>query len=213
MARNRTLTEMITDVRERSGLRGGQPTDATITAFINAAIAWVWQALSDTGWGYTLAESDVTCTADVATVSLPANFAAMRHVRRPTTGTDTGYQRAEFLDPSVYYSMDPDDIGQWIRPGRYWYSQGNLRLVPIPESAEVVKLVFEVVPPELSDPADVYDAVVATDEPVIWYAVALAVPDKGERMQMMALAEQLKTDAVKRLRPRDRQAQRVRGRR
>ena len=211
MARNRTLAQLLSDVRERANLRGSQPTDTAVTAFINAAIAWVWQDLAGNGWGYTIAEGTVTCTPDVATVALPATFAAMRHVRRPTSGVDQQYRQATFLDPAEYYRVDPDEAGQWPAPGRYWYSQGFLRLAPIPAVAEVVKLVFETGPPVLSDPADTYDAIYATDEPVIWYAAGLATPDGPTKANFLAMAERLHRISVKGLRPRDRQAQRVRG--
>ncbi len=173
MARTRTLTNLIADVRFRADNQAA--TDAEITELINQSIAELYDMLTNAfGDEYFEKEATLATVANVDTIALTSVTDFYK-----VTGVWWLISGGQFARISKYMPAN----GQVIIPSSGWNYDANiyyrlrvndLRFVPIPLAAHTVKLKYIPWSVRLVNPTDPFDGYNGWEEyPVVDAAIKL----------------------------------------
>lgn len=194
MARTFTLAELRTELRLRGDYEdSGVFTDATLTAWVNDAIAEVYELVDQACENYFVTETSLTTTANSDTVSLPATFYKL-------VGLD-------FLDGNIYRRLGAHDIQARTRygtlagqPRSYRLQGGALRLLPTPDAAYTLRLLYIPAAPKLSADGDTFDGINGFESLVVQKALLLCDMREerplGDRMAIIQKLEDRVRTAV-----------------
>lgn len=177
MARTRSLTSLISDVRFRADNKAAQ--DSDITELINQSIADLRDMLiAAFGDEYFEVETTLTTTANANTVPLPADFYKLTGVWWVISGSQKirlskyAEVEAERFLPGTGWSY----YGQTIA---YRLQVGNLRLIPTPLSAYTLTLKYLPTTVRLAAGTDVFDGYNGWEEWVILDAAKKLLEREG----------------------------------
>lgn len=184
MARTRTLTNLIADVRLRADNQA--LTDAEITEFINQSIADLRDQLaSKFGDEYFETETPLTTTASVATVPLPADFLYETGLFW-LNGSDkfrivkaTNVDAEEFITGAGWTSFY--DV-------RYRLQAANIKFYPTPLGVHTVTLKYIPTSVRLTMGSDTFDGYNGWEEWVILDAASKCLEREGNDEDAALLA-------------------------
>lgn len=170
MARTRTLTNLISDVRMRAGMENSTfVTDAEVTEYINQSIAEFQDLILDhEGAEFFMTSTTVTTAAGTASYSLPAAFYECHKVLVDLGGTQN-------------YTLMPYDLDEhgeakagtswgWFQGGpfpRYRIVGSNIYFSPIPTGVFTVTVWYTPAATRLSAGGDTLDGVNGWEEWVV----------------------------------------------
>jgi hypothetical protein len=175
MAWTSTLTQMLTEVRNRGGYRRSTSlTDAILTGFINAGIAEVHDLIVKHNPDFVVTSADLATTAGVATVNLPSDFYKLRRADL-VNGSRSSKLRPYQIDDETYIDEATIwDSGVGADRPRYALQAGTMRFVPIPSSVYTVRLWYVPHATRLVVGADVYNGVNGHEDLVYEHALLRA---------------------------------------
>lgn len=194
MARSFTLAQLRTEVRLRGDYENSDVfSDTTLTAWVNDAIAEVYELVDQACENYYVTETSLTTTADSDSVSLPATFYKL-------VGLD-------YLDGNRYRRLGAHDIQARTRTGAergaprsYRLQAGVLRLLPMPDAAYTLRLLYIPAAPQLVADGDTFDGINGFEALVIQKAILLCDMREerplGDRMAVIQKLEDRVRTAV-----------------
>lgn len=166
MARTRTLTNLLADIRYQADIEGltQRHPDANLTRLINQSIQAFRLKISSAGHPYYLTEASGTTVADTDDYALPADFVALY-------GVDlvVGSQRIS-LEP--YSLVERNDYSDPIVPGdgvpvMYRLQGANIRLLPEPDAAYAYTLLYLPCGTDLSAAGDTFDGIAGWEDWIV----------------------------------------------
>lgn len=167
MSRNRSLTNLLADVRYQADIEGltTRHTDANLTRLINQSIQAFRLKISTAGHPYYLTESTGTTTAGTSDYALPADFVQLYAVDL-TVGTQT-------ISLSEYSIVERNDYSSPVVPGdgvpvMYRLQASNMRLLPTPDAAYSYKLLYLPVGTDLSGASDNFDGIAGWEDWIVF---------------------------------------------
>lgn len=186
MARTRTLTQLLADVRSRGDFEGdGHVTDAMLTVWLNQGIA-EWrdhQVFADPD--YFRIATTVNTTAGTVLYALPAAFAEIRGVAVVIQGRHFPIEKLNFQE-----RVGPiqTTYGLWGVPATRWEVRGDfLRFDPDPGTNEYI---LDYIPTitDLAAGGDTVDGVRGWEDYAVTYALICAL-DRQEQDSSHARAD------------------------
>jgi hypothetical protein len=179
MARARSLTNLIADVRARTNTENTQfVTDPEITEYVNQSITELYDLLlSAHGQEYYVkASTPFSTVAGTSAYALPADFYKLLGVD-VSNGSDTWsiapYAFAERNKYRVAAAWNP------YEPTSYRLQAANINFLPIPQGTYTITLQYVPAATRLANPGDTFDGINGWEELVICDAGA-KVLEKGE---------------------------------
>lgn len=161
MARNVTLAQIRTEVVNQGGYKNSHVfTPAVLNAWINRAIAKVYDLVWEADNDYYTTEVDLQTTAGSDGVALPADFQRLISLARQDGGE---FRRLRRMRQHEWAKWE----GHSGEPSRYRLQRGNIRLAPKPDSVYALKLLYLPVAPTLAADDDEFDSIDYFDELVI----------------------------------------------
>lgn len=166
MPRNVTLSTLRADVRFESGFDNSRVfTSARVDAYINDAIADLWDLLLDARPDYYLAEHAPSTVAGTPTVALAADHYRLRAVQASIGGR--------------YFPVHPVNVGEaWRfeagtsspRGWRYRQQGALIRLVPTPTTVTPMRIYYLPYAPTLTADGDTWDGISGYERLVVLLA-------------------------------------------
>ena len=190
MARTRTLTNLIADVRFRADNQAAL--DADITELINQSIADLYDQLTKAfGDEYFEVENNsLSTTPNTSTVPLPADFYKLTGVWWLISGSQ--YARIRKYTPAESEQIIPS--AGWNYDGNVWYRLrvGNIRFVPTPLAAHTLRLKYIPAAVRLVNPGDTFDGYNGFEEWVVLDAAFKLLQREGntDDAQLIMAAKQ-----------------------
>jgi hypothetical protein len=154
MARTRTLTDLIADVRFRADNQAA--TDAEITELINQSIADLYDMLAAAfGDEYFEVDAISTTQANVETLALPSNFYKLTGVWRQISSN----QWVRLLKYGVTESEQIVPTTGWDYVGDVYYRlrAADIRFVPTPQASFTINVKYCPAAVRLVNPTDTFD--------------------------------------------------------
>lgn len=195
MARTLTLLELRTQVRQRGDYENSDVfTDAILTAWVNDAIAEVYQLLVQSDQLYYTIDTTLTATPGSDSIPLPADFYKL-------DGLDLRLGSSQFVPLPAHSIAERNAYGQRTgRPVSYRVQANQIRLMPIPSSAETLRLAYTPCAAKLVSDSDTFDGINGWEHLLI--AKVLLLCDEreerplGDRMaRIQALEAEVRTAA------------------
>jgi len=201
MARTRTLTNLIADVRAVADIEGDlHVTDAQITEFLNQGITELYDMLVEArGHEYYLTSGTVATVSGTETYSLPTDFMELHKVDIAVNGSN--------WDLTPYSLHERNDYNQTsggsTYPVVYRVIGGNISLLPVPRAVYTVTLRYVPCATRLASGSDTFDGISGWEEYPIWraaaYCLAKEESDPSFALQMLAtLKKRIENMATKR---------------
>jgi hypothetical protein len=184
MARTRTLTNLIADVRYQADIENElrrHPT-LTITRLINQSINALRLKISSSGHPYYLAESasanTVSGTDDYA---VPSDMIALYGVNITVNNRVQSMQDFALVERNDYSSESYPSTGI---PVMYrLHETGYVRFIPTPDSAYAYQFVYLPTATDLSSGTDTFDGIAGWEDWVVYdVAFKIAVRDENEEL-------------------------------
>ncbi len=172
MARTRTLTELISDVRvEGAYNRSNVFTDAILTRWINLGIAWVYDLLVQS-WEdyYTTTDDSLVTVADQEYVTLPSDFYKLMRLDLQTSSQS--WERLltyGLAEENTYEDVVP--YGRYGTVYRYRLQGDRIYLRPIPKTVDSLRIVYIPCATELSLGADTFDGINGFEDLIVQYVL------------------------------------------
>lgn len=171
MARTRTLTQLLSDVRvEGDYNRSAVFTDTILTRWINQAIAKVYNLLAAQDPDLYAKEGSLSTVADQDHVNLPSDFYKLLRLDI-LTSSDT-YARL-FKYALVEENNYQEIIGSATAESRYRYhvQAGKLKLRPTPPTVDTLRIVYVPSVTDLASGSDTFDGINGYEDLVVQYAL------------------------------------------
>lgn len=193
MARTRTLTNLLSDVRvEGDYNRSAVFTDTILTRWINQAIARVYNLLTAADPELYAKEASLTTTASQDYVNLPADFLKLLRLDILTsTSTYARLFRYALAEENNYQDL----IGNATTESRYRYNvQGSkIKLKPTPGVVDTLRIVYVPCVTDLSLGSDTFDGLNGYEDLVVQYVLLRCDLREekaiGERLQVIQQLE------------------------
>lgn len=176
MSRTRTLTNLISDVRQRTNQENSTfVTDAELTEYLNQELAELWTHLFlNEGQPHQRSSSTITVTSGTALYTLPSDFWTMQEVTA-TIGSDV-VPIHPFMPLEHAYLQSAGASGA-IGPVCYRVQANNIEFLPT-NATFVATLFYTPCAPRLVAPSDTWDGFNGYEMAPI-YGVCATVKDKG----------------------------------
>jgi len=170
VARTRTLTAMILDVRQRTNQENSTfVTDAEITEYLNQEIAELYARIVQAqGPEHYRSSSPVSVVSGTALYALPADFFQLQALEA-TLGGITGRLRP-FMQ-SEHALLANAQPYAWYSPIRYRVQANNLEILPATQTFNAT-LYYTPAPPRLVSGADTFDGFAGYEVAAIYGACA-----------------------------------------
>lgn len=170
MARTRTLTDLIADVRQRTNQENSTfVTDAEITEYLNQEIADLYTRIVQAqGPEHYRASSSLSVVSGTALYPLPADFWQLQAVEA-TLGGITGRLRP-FMQSEHARLQNAQPFG-WYSPIRYRLQANNIEILPATQTFAAT-LFYTPAPPRLVNPGDLFDGFAGYEVAAIYGACA-----------------------------------------
>lgn len=188
MARTRTLTNLIADVRACSDTENDtHVTDAQITEFLNQAIAELYDLLVDArGHEYYITTGTISLVAGTEKYNLPSDFYQMLHVE-----IAIGNWNYDVLPYSIHERTKYNQlVAATTYPGLYRVMGSQISFLPVPRAAFTVTIYYVPFPTRLSAGSDTFDGIAGWEEYAVWraaaYVLAKEESDPSFALQMLA---------------------------
>lgn len=181
MAITRTLSQLRDDVKVAAGMNtSGTSVDLTpdvLNGIINSAIAEGWDVIVNKWLDYFTGLADFSVVADSDTYALPSDFYKLRTV---WILDGTRYLRLLPADLDVAHEYTGQSVGSKC-DYRYRLTNRNLVLMPVPSSAETVRIFYVPIKTEMTLDADS----ITFDVPIeLKYVIAIAWRDVLDRQNL-----------------------------
>lgn len=190
MARSRTLTNLMADVRLRADRVSDEyVSDAEVTEYINQSIAELYDLLVEArGASYYESSTDITTSNGTTLYSLPADFYQLIAVEAVVNGTDRiTLRQFDRQDRAYLVSATPGWSGQ---PLYYRIRAGQIELLPTPSANIKVTVYYVPFSARLVSGSDTFDGINGWEE----YVVADAARKCATREESWELVASLKQD-------------------
>jgi hypothetical protein len=180
MARERSLADMIADIRHRTNMENSEfVTDDEITEFLNQELAELWSHLTqNAGQPFYRSYYDIAVVAGTSLYGLPADFGMLLGVDATIdgiTGPLTSFMPLERARMTGIMVESPWGL---CSPVRYRVQAGNIEFLPATRSFDA-KLWYTPSCPRLTEPSDTFDGFNGFEVAAIYGACA-AIKDKEE---------------------------------
>lgn len=167
MPRTLTLATFRTDLRFESGFDNSRVfSDARLNAYINDAIADVWDLLLDARPDYYVAEHSVSTAIGSDTVALATDNYRIRAVR-VTIGGNLYPVHPVNLTEAWRFARGSASPRNW----RYRLQGTALRLTPTPQEVAALKIYYVPYAPTLASDGDTWDGISGYERLVILHAM------------------------------------------
>lgn len=187
MARTRTLTELIAEVRERGDFRSVRHPDADITRRINQSIAELYDLLVSVNQDYFLDSDDISVVSGTDSYSLDTAFFKVLGVDVQFGSNWYPVRKFQWAERNQY-----QDGGTSQRDVRYRIMGQKLYLRPTPRWSGTVRVWFIPAPTVLSAGSDTFDGISGWEEYVIVDCVIKGkLKDEEPADEWMAIKGQL----------------------
>lgn len=173
MARTRTLTDLIADVRQRTNQESSTfVTDAEVTEYVNQEIAELYARIVQAqGPVHYRTSSSISVTSGTALYSLPADFWQLQAVEA-TIGGVTGRLRP-FM-PVEHPWLANGGTYAWVAPVRYRLQANQIEFLPATQSFTAT-LYYTAAPPRLVSGSDTFDGFAGYEMAAIYGACAVVL--------------------------------------
>lgn len=170
MARTRTLTELIADVRQRTNQESSTfVTDAEVTEYLNQEAAELYARIVQAqGPEHYRSSSTVSVVSGTSLYALPADFWQLQALEA-TLGGITGRLRP-FM-PSEHALLSNAQPYAWYSPIRYRVQANNLEVLPATQTFTAT-LYYTPAPPRLVSGGDLLDGFAGYEVAAIYGACA-----------------------------------------
>lgn len=177
MARTRTLTNLISDVRSRTNLENSTiVTDAEITEFLNQELAELWSRLFlGEGQPHQRSANTITVTSGTALYPLPSDFWTMQEVTATIGG---GVVAVHPFMPLEHAGLQSAGAAGAIGPVCYRVQANNIEFLPA-NATFVATLYYTPCAPRLVAPSDTWDGFNGYEMAAIYGACATALDKAG----------------------------------
>lgn len=165
MARLRTLTNLLDDLRKRADIENvtDRFPDAELTEYLNQSIARLYSSLDMMDHTYYQTFRVVTTVDNTGSYSLPANFWHMKRVTLTFEGKPYTLRRFNPLDTDAIERLGQSNY----YPVFYELAEDNIILRPTPAGDYDVTLYYAMAPQRLTTGSDTFDGVAGFEEWVI----------------------------------------------
>jgi len=170
MARTRTLTNLIADVRQHADAENSNTfSDAELTEYINQGIAELYEMLvKHRGHEFYASSGSLTLVAGTETYSLPEPHMETLRVTIEANGQTVALvpyslHEREAIQPNATYQAQPT---------HYRLRAGNISLLPLTDAVYPCTLWYVPYATRLSSGSDTFDGINGWEEYAVWRAVA-----------------------------------------
>lgn len=165
MPNNVTLVELRDKIRERGEIRSVYVTDANLNVWINDSIKDLYdQIVSSNPDAFFRVSDNISVVSGREAYELPEDFAALRRVEVLYSGADDWRGLATYsLGGRSTLNLSEEEAPFW----RYRQMGSKLYLIPTPNAAGTVRVMYIPVPPSLSEDGDSLDFFFGWDEYVV----------------------------------------------
>lgn len=187
MARTRTLTDLLADVRYLADIEGqtARHTDAQLTRRLNQAIAAYRRKFRQ----LYVVSSSVNTVAGTATLALPATLDSLERVAITVNGSTW------VIYPATSYERHDYDLGQPSPsdgvPAQYRLEGSSLYLMPTPGGVYAMTLTYLPQQTDLASGGDTFDPVVSGGEDWVVASAALDVATRDQSPRAAMVGGQL----------------------
>ncbi len=195
MSRHRTLTAMLTDIRQRTNMENSTfVTDAELTEYLNQELAELHGRLVyNQGQPLIRSQTTINVVSPTAVYSLPADFLAVQEVTATVNGV-TGNIRP-FMMSEHGLLTSPGAVLPYL-PVMYRVQGNNIEFRPATQSFTAT-LYYTPSCPRLVNPADTFDGYNGWEMAAIYGACAIVAAK--EETDMAAFHEQRKAGIVQQI--------------
>jgi hypothetical protein len=178
MARSRTATALIDDVRKRADIESvtDRFPDAEILEYINQSIAKLYTNLDLMDHTYYRSSSSITTVAGTSSYALPDDFWHAKKVSTTINGKPYTLKRFNPLEEDVLERV----AWQTQFPEFYELSGSNIILRPVPASGYTVSIYYSQAPVRLVAGADTFDGIAGFEE---WVVLNAAIKTRRKNRQ------------------------------
>lgn len=193
MARNVSLTTLISDVRQLGGWVGlhattSRITDAMITRALNQNATRLWLEVVRTGGQHKVTTTvSANTTSGISSYALASGFLWGLAVLVTSDGVERELTNIDMLHASDF----TDSSGGAGIPAYFQFVGDNLELTPTPDGVYPYRYRYVGIPTDLANPGDQFDGILGFEQ----YIVARAVEDLATNQKEWDLVNAMKVKA------------------
>lgn len=178
MARLRTLTNLLDDLRKRADIENvtDRFPDSELTEYLNQSIARLYSSLDMMDHSYYQTSTTIPTVDNTSSYSLPSNFWHLKRATLTFQGKPYTLRRFNPLDTDAI-----ERLGQGNSyPVFYELEQDNIIFRPVPAAGYDVTIYYASAPQRLSAGADTFDGIAGFEE---WVVLNAAVKVRRKNRQ------------------------------